>query len=152
MIELGGEISQKDGELYCAISAGDLTSVSAECKAELLQIVADRGYINADLLKHLSRPEASSMTAEERRKLPPSERRTFHQGPHDSEVVRQIQLKMDGIEHNGKSQKWKKAQFNAELRALIAGYRQQLKQGNIALNSNHREWAMRIQPGGGKVI
>ena len=50
---------------------------------------------------------------------------------------------MTGILKNGQAANWTQAQYNDKLRGLMADYRQELKQGNIALNSHHREWATR---------
>ncbi len=99
---------------------------------------------------NFSRPEAAAMSAEERKKLPPNERRTFHQGPHDKAFVDQIEGKMFEILETGKSKNWTQEQYSNELRGIISQYRQQLKQGKIALNSNHRAWAERLKLTRGK--
>ena len=98
----------------------------------------------------MTRPEAAFMTAEERKKLPPNERRAFHQGPHDGTLIDQISTKMNYIVESGKAKNWSQSQYDNKLRDLISEYRQPLKQGKIALNSHHRSWAERLRPTGGK--
>lgn len=102
------------------------------------------------LAENLSRLEAASMTAAQRAELPPRERRAFHQGKHDQLVVDQIERKMDESIVIGEENNWDKPQYDKALREIISEYRRELKQGNIALNSHHREWTTRMQPTGGK--
>lgn len=99
---------------------------------------------------NVSRSSAASMSAAQRAELPPRERRAYHRGPHDKPIVDAIRDQMDIIQRRGKSKGWTQEQYNDELRQMISQHRQQLKQGNIALNRNHREWATRMQPNGGK--
>ncbi len=100
---------------------------------------------------NFSRPEAAAMSAEERKKLPPNERRSFHQGSHDGPVIEEISENMDARIKLGKANNWTELQYNNALREIISVYRQELKQGNIALNSHHRTWTERLQkPNGGK--
>ncbi len=100
---------------------------------------------------NFSRPEAAAMSAEERKKLPPNERRTFHQGPHDDAVIDQISERMRQVVDTGKLNNWTKIQYNSELRQIISSYRQELKQGIVALNSHHRTWTERLEKSkGGK--
>lgn len=86
------------------------------------------------------------MTSQQRAELPWQQRRAFHSGRHDGQVVRGINDKMSRIYESGKNNNWTQAQYNQELRKTIGEYRQQLKQGNISLNKHHRSWIERTQP------
>lgn len=99
---------------------------------------------------NVSRPGAGSMSAEQRAEFPPRERRAFHQGKHDGEVIRRVEKRMNDIVKIGQSQNWSQAEYDNQLRSLVSEYRIELKIGTIALNSHHREWAERLKPTGGK--
>ena len=45
------------------------------------------------------------------------------------------------IYNRGKAQDWSPTQYRAELRTMLSEFRQELRAGNIALNSKHRPWA-----------
>lgn len=93
--------------------------------------------------EHETRKEAKSMSAQERAKLPPGERRAYHYGNHDGAVIRKIMASMDAIVDAGREFKFTKTQYFDDLKILINRYRQELKQGTLALNKHHRDWAVR---------
>lgn len=99
---------------------------------------------------NVSRQEAASMTAAQRAELPPRERRAFHRGKHDGPVIEEIRDKMYERVEIGKVNNWTQSHYDKALREIISAYRAELKQGNIALNSNHREWANRMPANGRK--
>jgi hypothetical protein len=48
---------------------------------------------------------------------------------------------MDRIVATGKAQNWSQAQYQAGLRGILAEQRQNLRAGNVALNTKARPWA-----------
>ena len=81
------------------------------------------------------------MSAQEREKLPPNERRTLHRGRHIDAVTDGMGRRMTRIVDQGKSNGWRKEQYSQELVKLISQCREQLKKGAASLNKHVRPWA-----------
>jgi len=52
-----------------------------------------------------------------------------------------VSERMNRVVIQGESQGWGQSQYRAELRSILSNLRQELRSGNIALNSIHRPWA-----------
>ncbi len=62
--ELGGDISQKNGELYVAIQANNLPGLSESCKSRILDITSKRGHApeNNDIINPISSELTQTLT------------------------------------------------------------------------------------------
>jgi hypothetical protein len=49
--------------------------------------------------------------------------------------------RMTGLVEQGQAAGWSQQQYWAETRAMLSELRQELRDGNIGLNKNHRPWA-----------
>ena len=67
--------------------------------------------------------------------------RSIHIGRHTSAAMSDVRKAMDRVVIQGESQGWGQSQYRAELRSTLSDLRQELRAGNIALNSIHRPWA-----------
>lgn len=67
--------------------------------------------------------------------------RSVHQGRHFSEYSKTIADEMDDIVEQGKEEGWTQEQYKTKLEGLLSGLRQQLRDGDIALNRRQRPWS-----------
>ena len=67
--------------------------------------------------------------------------RSIHSGRHTQESRQAVDRKMTDIYATGQAQGWGPAQYRAALRVMTSEFRQELRAGNIALNSQQRPWA-----------
>ena len=67
--------------------------------------------------------------------------RSIHRGRHTQEAMNDVARNMDRIVQKGKAENWSQSQYRSELRTMLSETRQELRAGNIALNSKHRPWA-----------
>ncbi len=67
--------------------------------------------------------------------------RTIHRGRHTTASMKAVQQKMDKLYAIGQSQDWNPTQYKSAFRNMLSETRQDLRAGNIALNSKHRPWS-----------
>ena len=72
--------------------------------------------------------------------------RTIHRGRHTAASMRDVARDMKKAVEKGTRENWSQAQYRQALRKIISDNRQQLRAGNIALNSIHRPWASNPPP------
>lgn len=67
--------------------------------------------------------------------------RSIHSGNNTDAYVKKVSVEMNRIYNKGQAEDWSQAQYRAQLRTMLSEFRQDLKAGNIALNSKCRPWA-----------
>jgi hypothetical protein len=68
-------------------------------------------------------------------------KRFGYSGRHTTAAMQSVAKKMDQIVEIGKAQNWTQSQYKAELRSMLAEQRQNLRAGNVVLNTKARPWA-----------
>ena len=69
--------------------------------------------------------------------------RSIHNGRHTTSNSQQIAEQMQRIVNQGKMAGWSDSQYRAATIQLLSDLRQELRKGNIALNSIHRPWSQK---------
>jgi len=67
--------------------------------------------------------------------------RSIHIGRHTTAAMDDVAQRMGNVLNRGEAEGWNQTQYRAELRSMLSEYRQELREGNIALNARHRPWA-----------
>lgn len=67
--------------------------------------------------------------------------RSIHSGRHTQDAMDRVSRKMDDVVARGKSENWSQSQYRSGLRDMLASERQDLRAGNVALNSKYRPWS-----------
>jgi len=66
--------------------------------------------------------------------------RSIHSGRHTNEARITVENEMTKIYKRGQAQGWGSSQYREAVRVMTSEFRQELRAGNIALNSKHRPW------------